>query len=101
LAQKVEELEYNNAQLAKKYAQAAKDSSFIGPNQKILVNQCKKAYLNKVCDAVKAKVWGVFKFLSTPPRTAPRSTPWLDGVWTLQNRALKMKRRSGSSNILP
>jgi hypothetical protein len=67
LAQKVAELENDKAQLAEKYAQAAKDSSFIGPNQKILVKQVPPGYKAKICDAVKAKVWGVFKFMSTHP----------------------------------
>jgi hypothetical protein len=84
LAQKVTELENNKARLAKKYAQAAKASSFIGPDQKILVNQCKKAYLNKICDAVKAKVWGVFKFLSTHPGNCAK-------VYTLARRGMDPK----------
>jgi hypothetical protein len=67
LAQKVAELENDKAQLAEKYAQAAKDSSFIGPNQKILVKQGPPGYKTKMCDALKAKVWGVFKFMSTHP----------------------------------
>jgi hypothetical protein len=86
LAQKVAELENDKAQLSKKYAQDAKDSSSIGHDQKIFVNQCKKAYLNKICDAVKAKVWGVFsKFLSSHPEDCPNV------VYTLARRGMDPK----------
>jgi predicted transcriptional regulator len=84
LAQKVAELEKDKAKLAKKYAQAAKDSSFIGQDQKILVNQCNKDYKIKICDAVKAKVWGVFKFLSTHPEDCAK-------VYTLARRGMDPK----------
>jgi predicted transcriptional regulator len=67
LAQKIKKLENNNVKLAKKCAQQAKDSAFVGQDHKILVKQCKKPYLIKMSDAVKATVWGLFKFLSTHP----------------------------------
>jgi pyruvate/oxaloacetate carboxyltransferase len=62
LALKVKELENDKAKLAKKCARQAKDSSFIGQDQKILVKQVPPGYKSKMCDAVKATVWGLFKF---------------------------------------
>jgi predicted transcriptional regulator len=86
LARKVKELENDKAKLAEKCVQQAKDSSFIGQDQKILVKQVPKDYKTKMCDAVKATVWGLFKFLSTNPEDCAK---------------VYRKRRHGSTNILP
>jgi predicted transcriptional regulator len=59
LAQKVKELENDKAKLAKNCARQAKDSSFIGQDQKILVKQVPSGYKTKMCDAMKAMVWGL------------------------------------------
>jgi hypothetical protein len=79
LAKKVKELENDKSKLAKKCAQQAKDSSFIGRDQKILVKQVPPGYKTKMCDAVKATVWGLFKFLSTNPEDSAKVytlAPW-------------------------
>jgi hypothetical protein len=84
LAQKVAELEKDKAKLAKKCAWQAKDSSFIGQDQKILVKQVPPGYKSKMCDAVKATVWGLFKFLSTKPEDSAK-------VYTLARRGMDPK----------
>jgi predicted transcriptional regulator len=81
LAQKVKELENDKAKLAEKCAQQAKDSSFIGQDQKILVKQVQPGYRAKMCDAIKATIWGLFKFLSTNPGDCAK-------VYTLARRTL-------------
>jgi hypothetical protein len=62
----------------------AKDSSFIGQDQKILVKQVPPGYKTKMCDAVKATVWGLFKFLSTNPEDCAK-------VYTLARRGMEPK----------
>jgi hypothetical protein len=84
LARKVKELENDKAKLAEKCAQQAKDSSFVGQDQKILVKQVKPGYRAKMCDAVKATVWGLFKFLSTNPEDQAK-------VYTLARRGMDPK----------
>jgi hypothetical protein len=84
LAQKVKELENDKAKLAEKCAQQAKDSAFIGQDQKILVKQVPKDYKTKMCDAIKATVWGLFKFLSTNPEDRAK-------VYTLARRGMDPK----------
>jgi hypothetical protein len=85
LARKVKELENDKAKLAEKCAQQAKDSSFIGQDQKILVKQVPPGYKSKkMCDAVKATVWELFKFLSTNPEDCAK-------VYTLARRGMDPK----------
>jgi predicted transcriptional regulator len=84
VAQKVAELEKDKAKLAKKCARQAKDSSFIGQDQKILVKQVPPGYKSKMCDAVKAMVWGQFKLLSTNPEDSAK-------VYTLARRGMDPK----------
>jgi hypothetical protein len=84
LAQKVKELENDKAKLAKKCAQQAKDSFFIGQDQKILVKQVQPGYKTKMCDVIKGMVWGLFKFLSTNPEDCAK-------VYTLVQRGTEPK----------
>jgi hypothetical protein len=72
------------AKLAEKCAQQAKDSAFIGQDQTILVKQVPNDYKTKICDAVKAMVWGLFKFLSTNPEDRAK-------VYTLARRGMDPK----------
>lgn len=71
LARELEKLRNDNAQLRKEnidiQVQHAKEKAYVGIDGRIVVGQCPNEKKSKIVEAVKMKVWSVFKFMSDNP----------------------------------